>query len=50
MAFGREDISIARADGSADVFCLASFLGDDDLLEHSLLPEGTVQSCQFDRT
>lgn len=34
MAFGREDISIARTNGGADVFCLAGFLRDDDLICH----------------
>jgi hypothetical protein len=34
MALGREDIPVARADGSADVFGLAGLLGDDDLLRH----------------
>ena len=34
MALGRQDISVARADGSADIFCLASFLRDDDLICH----------------
>jgi hypothetical protein len=43
MALGREDISVARADGSADVFDLAGLLGDDDLRRHSGLPGGTPQ-------
>ena len=34
MALGREDISVARTDGSADVFCLTGFLSDDDLFSH----------------
>ena len=34
MALGRKDISVARTNGGADVFCLAGFLGDDDLLRH----------------
>ncbi len=28
MAFGREDISVARTNGGADVLCLAGFLRD----------------------
>jgi len=32
MAFGREDMSVTRANGGADVFCLAGFLRDDDLI------------------
>ena len=35
MAFGREYISVARTNGSADVFCLAGFLRDDDLIRHA---------------
>ena len=34
MALGRQDISVARTDGSADVFCLTGFLGDDNLIGH----------------
>ncbi len=34
MAFGREDISVARTNGGADVLCLAGFLRDDDLICH----------------
>ena len=34
MAFGRENISVARTNGSADVFCLAGFLRDDNLICH----------------
>ena len=29
MAFGRQDLAVAVADGGADVTCLAGFLGDD---------------------
>ena len=34
MAFGRENVSVARTDGGADVFRLAGFLRDDDLISH----------------
>src|SRR6266446_421476 len=34
MAFGREDMSVARTNGGADVPCLAGFLRDDDLICH----------------
>lgn len=34
MTLGREDISVARANGGTDVFCLAGFLGDDNLIGH----------------
>src|SRR5439155_8990508 len=30
MALGREDITVARTNGGADVFCLAGFLRYDD--------------------
>ena len=35
MAFSREDFSVASANGGADVFCLAGFLRDDDLICHA---------------
>src|SRR5580704_13259849 len=35
MALGREDVSVSRTDGSADVFRLAGFLRDDDLIGHN---------------
>ena len=34
MALGRENVSVARTDGGTDVFCLAGFLRDDDLIGH----------------
>src|ERR1039458_4856889 len=34
MALGREDVSVARTHGGADVFGLAGFLRDDDLVSH----------------
>ena len=34
MAFGWEDVTLARTHGDADVFRLAGFLGDDDLISH----------------
>jgi hypothetical protein len=35
MALGRENISVARTDGSEDIFCLTGFLSDDDLIRHA---------------
>ena len=35
MAFSREDFSVASTDGGADVFCLAGFFRDDDLICHA---------------
>ena len=35
MAFGRENVSVARTNGGADVFGLAGFLRDDDLIGHN---------------
>ena len=35
MALGRKDFSVARAYGGADVFGLAGFLRDDDLIGHN---------------
>jgi hypothetical protein len=35
MAFGREDVSVARTHGGADIFGLAGFLRDDDLIGHN---------------
>ena len=37
MALGREYISVARTNGGADVFCLAGFLRDDNLIHHARL-------------
>ena len=34
MTLGRENVSVARTNGSADVFRLARFLRDDDLVSH----------------
>jgi hypothetical protein len=34
MALGRKNVAVATADGGADVFRLAGFLGDDDLVGH----------------
>jgi hypothetical protein len=34
MPLGRKDFSVTRTDGSADVFGLAGFFGDDDLIDH----------------
>src|SRR6266567_3259897 len=34
MTLGRKDFSITRTDGGADVFGLAGFLRDDDLIGH----------------
>src|SRR5208283_6213060 len=35
MSFSREDVPVASPDGGAHVLCLASFLGDDDLISHA---------------
>src|SRR5664280_1414103 len=35
MALGRENVSVARTHGGADVFGLAGFLRDDDLVSHN---------------
>jgi hypothetical protein len=35
MAFSRQDMSLTRANCGADVFCLAGFLSDDDLICHA---------------
>ena len=44
MALGREDVSVARTDGGADVFRLAGFLRDDDLIGHDgLVPEESIR-------
>jgi hypothetical protein len=32
MAFGRENVSVRRTNGAADVFCLAGLLRDDNLI------------------
>ena len=34
MALGRENVSVTRAHGGANVFGLAEFLRDDDLISH----------------
>jgi hypothetical protein len=34
MTLGRKDFSVTRTDGSTDVFGLAGFLRDDDLIGH----------------
>ena len=41
MPLGREDVPVARTHGGANVFCLAGFLGDDDLIRHVGLVQGT---------
>jgi hypothetical protein len=35
VALGRENVSVTRTDGSADIFRLAGFLRDDDLIGHN---------------
>jgi putative tryptophan/tyrosine transport system substrate-binding protein len=35
MTFGRKDFSVTRTDGGTDVFRLAGFLRDDDLIGHN---------------
>jgi hypothetical protein len=44
MALGREDVSVTRTDGGSDVFGLAGFLRDDDLVGHIRL----VSKDRFD--
>jgi hypothetical protein len=34
MALGRKNVSVTRTHRGADVFRLAGFLGDDDLIGH----------------
>ena len=34
MALGRKNVSVARANSSADVFRLAGFLGNNNLIHH----------------
>src|ERR1035441_2524403 len=42
MSLSREDVSVARTHGGAHVFRLAGFLGDDDLIRHAGLVQGTL--------
>jgi hypothetical protein len=35
MTLGRKDVSVTRTDGGADVFGLAGFFRDDDLIGHN---------------
>jgi hypothetical protein len=42
MSLSWEDVSVARAYGGAHVFCLAGFLGDDDLIRHAGLVQGIL--------
>ena len=42
MSLGREDVPVARPHGGANVFRLAGLLGDDDLIRHIALVQGTV--------
>jgi hypothetical protein len=37
MALGRENVSVARPNRGADVFRLAGFLSDDNLIIHNRL-------------
>jgi hypothetical protein len=32
MALGRKDVTVSRTNGGADIFRLAGFLGDDNLI------------------
>ena len=34
MALGRKNVSVARANGGADIFRLAGLFGDDNLIRH----------------
>jgi hypothetical protein len=40
MALGRENFSVTRTDGGADVFGLAGFFRDDDLTGHDKIRLG----------
>ena len=44
MTLGREDFSVTRTDGGADVFGLAGFFRDDNLIGHG----GIVSKGRFD--
>jgi hypothetical protein len=44
MTLGRKDVSVARTNGGADVFSLARFFRDDDLISH----DGFVSKDRFD--
>jgi len=44
MTLGREDFSVTRTNGGADVFRLARFFRDDDLIGH----DGFVSKYRFD--
>ena len=46
MALGREYIAVASTNGGADVFCLAGFLRDDNLIGH----HGLGWKDRFDRS
>jgi hypothetical protein len=37
MALGRQNVSVARTNGSTDIFRLAGLLGDENLIRHELL-------------
>ena len=37
MALGRKNVSVARTNGSTDIFRLAGLLSDDNLIRHELL-------------
>jgi hypothetical protein len=43
MALGWENVSVAKTNGGVDVFGLAGFLRDDDLISH----DGLVWKHQF---
>src|SRR5208337_5555995 len=45
MPLSREDVSVARTYGGAHVFCLAGFLGGDDMIRHAGLVRGTSLGC-----
>jgi hypothetical protein len=43
MALGRKNVSVARANSGADVFRLAGFLGDDNLISHEARLEDWIR-------
>ena len=48
MALGWEDLTVARTNGCADVFCPAGFLRDDNLVGHNG-PLGRMDSTAFQK-
>src|SRR5271169_1529088 len=49
MALGRKNVSVARANSSADVFRLAGFLGDNNLIHHEAPFEDWIRERPTER-